>query len=107
MNDKRKDDKVKGLPKKNEDAIAADAFIEAGEVESAGQILKERQSSTDQLGILRSGAMRAVNNLTAMAITFARAGDHEAAVDLLEEAGDMLREIRDNYQKKLSDPAMK
>ncbi len=96
---------MKGFFKKFEDTMAAIAFAEAGEFETAKEILKEKQSSDNQIQHLRCGAVRTINNLTSMAMLFEKAGKHEIAVEILQEAENMLREIKKNYQKFLS-PAM-
>ncbi len=96
---------MKRFLKKFEDTFAAAAFAEAGEFETAKEIIREKQSLANELQYLRYGAVSTINSLASMAMVFAKAGDKEAAVELLQEAETMLQEIRENYQKKFLDPA--
>lgn len=96
---------MKGFLRKFEDTMAAVAFAEAGEFETAREIIKEKQSAPHELQYLKCGAAEAISSLTAMAITFAEAGDHEAAIELLQEE-DMLEEMKEKSRRKILKPAM-
>ncbi|MEW6602352.1 MAG: hypothetical protein AB1499_15375 [Nitrospirota bacterium] len=98
---------MKEFLKKFENAMAAAAFAEAGEDMTARQMLDGSDSSVGLTGILRTGALGVVNKLASMACTFAKAGDHEAAVELLEEADSILRDIREKYRNQLTGSASK
>ncbi len=93
---------MRGFLKKFEDAMAAAAFAEAGEFETAKEIMRESQSFAEKIQSLRCGVVITIDNLTSMAITFAEAGEHETAIELLQEAENMLEEIKRNYQKFLT-----
>ena len=97
---------MKGLLRKFEDAMAAVAFAEAGEFETAREIITEKQSAPHELQYLKCGAAEAISSLTAMAITFAEAGEHEAAIEILQEAEDMLDEMKEKYRRIIITPVM-
>jgi len=97
---------MKGLLKKFEDQMVAVAFAEAGEFETAKEILMEKQSLAEKIESLRCEVGITINDLTSMAIAFAEAGEQEEAVRILKEAENRLQEIKENHQKKFLSPAM-
>lgn len=98
---------MKRFMKKLEDSMAAVAFAEAGEFDTAREILEEGSLVTDKIQRLRNGAVITIDDLTSMAITFAEAGEHEKALEILKEAEHMLEELKENYREKISWPRKK
>ena len=97
---------MKGFFKKFEDAMAAVAFAEAGEFETAREILTENKSLNKKMKSLKHGIEITIDDLTSMAITFAEAGEHEKALEILREAEDRLDGIKKNFKKKVPAPSM-
>lgn len=97
---------MKGFLKKFEDTFAAAAFAEAGEFETAREILTENKSLNKKMKSLKHGIEITIDDLTSMAITFAEAGEHEKALEILREAEHRLDEIKKNFRKGFHAPAM-
>ncbi|NOZ67690.1 MAG: hypothetical protein GXP46_00240 [Deferribacteres bacterium] len=97
---------MKGISKRFEDAMAAAAFAEAGEFESAREIMLEDVSLAEQIKSLKREVDTTVDDLTSMAITFAEAGEQDKALEILKEAEKRLDEIKENFKKDLLTPAM-
>jgi hypothetical protein len=68
---------MKNLMKRFENIFAASAFAEAGEFETAKQIMEEVRPEKR----VRAGRLERIM----MAITFAEAGEHETAIDIMRE----------------------
>ena len=84
---------MKGLIKKIEDAMAAVAFAEAGEFETARNIMKEQPPLSESIVSLKRKFNLSIDDLTAMAITYAEAGEHEKALEILKEAEEKLKTV--------------
>ncbi len=97
---------MKGITKKFEDAMAAVAFAETGEFETARGIMLEETSLAEQLKSLKREVDTTIDDLTSLAITFAEAGEHDKAVEILKEAEKRLEEIKENFKKDVLTPAM-
>jgi hypothetical protein len=85
---------MKKFLRKFETAMAAVAFAEAGEHETAREIMKEYQLIAGKVRTLKYEVEATVDNLTAMAIAFAEAGEHEAALEILKDAENKLKKVR-------------
>lgn len=90
---------MKGLSRIFENTMTAVAFAEAGEAETARQILNEDFALGSAIAELREKVHLTVDDLISMAITFAEAGEHEKAAEILEEADERLRTIKGAHQK--------
>ncbi len=90
---------MKKLSKMFENTMAAVAFAEAGEAETARQILKEDIAVGNAIAELREKVHLTVDDLISMAITFAEAGEHDKAAEILEEAEEKLRMIKWTHQR--------
>ncbi|MEW6602351.1 MAG: tetratricopeptide repeat protein [Nitrospirota bacterium] len=91
-----------GFMKDFEDVMAAVSFAEAGEFDTAREMLGEGSPVTDKILDVRRGAVLSLDDLTSMAITFAEAGEHEKALEILTEAEQLLQRLKSNSMKKLS-----
>lgn len=74
---------MKRFMKKIENAMAAVAFAEAGEYETARSIMEE---NTDLAQSPATGRSTTIDDLISIAITFAEAGEYEKAREILIEA---------------------
>ncbi len=90
---------MKGFFRKFEDAMAAVAFAEAGEFETAGEIMREQHALSEKIVSLKREFDLSIDDLTSMAITFAEAGEHEKALEILKEAEDRLKTINRDILK--------
>jgi len=97
---------MKGFSKKFEDAMAAVAFAEAGEFETAREIMREEAPLAEKIKFLKREVDITIDDLTSMAITFAEAGEHEKAVEIMEEVEKRLDEIKNDVSKYLHASAM-
>ncbi len=97
---------MKEISRKFEDAMAAVAFAEAGEFDTAREIMTGEVSLDERIKSLKHEVDTTVDDLTSMAITFAEAGEHEKALEILKEAEKRLDEIKKNFKKDLFTPAM-
>jgi cellobiose-specific phosphotransferase system component IIA len=89
---------MKRFLKKLEGTFAAVAFAEAGEFETAKEILKEDEALTTKVKTLKDKVEVTVDNLISMAITIAEAGEVEKAKSLLKEAENSLDEVEKDLQ---------
>ncbi len=87
--------------KRLEDLFAASAFAEAGEFKTAREFLSGENMLLKKIKELQHNVNLTVEDLTSMAITFAEAGEHEKAVELLREAENIIEAFRRNYHKAL------
>jgi cellobiose-specific phosphotransferase system component IIA len=83
---------MKRLLKKIEGAMAAVAFAEAGEFETAREIMREQPDAAQSPGIADSTT---IDDLISMAITFAEAGEYEKAKEILKEAEDRFGQFKE------------
>ena len=90
---------MKRLSRILENTMAAVAFAEAGEAETARQFLNEDTGPGNAIAELREKVHLTVDDLISMAITFAEAGEHDKAAGILEEAEEKLRTIKGTHQK--------
>ncbi|MBI5049603.1 MAG: tetratricopeptide repeat protein [Nitrospirae bacterium] len=98
---REEDNMLKGLLKGLEDSMVATAFAEAGEFETAREIMREEIPLSKKIKELRRDVALTIDDLTSMAITFAEAGEHEKALKILKEAEQRLEEIKLGHQKDL------
>ncbi len=89
---------MKGLSKMFENTMAAVAFAEEGESETAIQILNQDTALGSAIIKLRDQVHLTVDDLISMAITFAEAGEHEKAAEILKEADEKLAAIKGTHQ---------
>ncbi len=97
---------MKGFYRKVEDAMAAVAFAEAGEFETARGIMREEAPLAEKIKFLKREVDITIDDLTSMAITFAEAGEHEKAVEIMEETEKRLDEIKKDVRKDIHASAM-
>lgn len=90
---------MKEISKMFENTMAAVAFAEAGETETARQLMNERDGLPGTIAKLREKVYLTVDDLTSIAITFAEAGEHEKATEILREVEERLEKIKWNHQK--------
>ncbi len=89
---------MKRFFKKLEDTMAAVAFAEEGEFDTAKEILKEEEALTTNVKMLKGKVDVTFDNLISMAITFAEAGEVEKARALLKEAENSLEKVKKDLQ---------
>ena len=82
---------MESLTEKFERIFSAVTFAEAGEFETAREILNESPSSS--LGDVLSSDTT-IDDLISTAITFAEAGEHDKALETMKEVNDKLSEIK-------------
>lgn len=87
---------MKGFLRKFEDAMTAVAFAEAGEFETAREIMNEAPALKEEIVSLQREASLTIDDLINMAITFAEAGEHEKAKEFIKEAKSRIGEIKEN-----------
>lgn len=90
---------MKKFTRKFEDAMTAVAFAEAGEFETAREIMLEGAPLDEEIKILKREVDITIDDLTSVAITFAEAGEHEKAVEILKEIETRLDEIKKNVRR--------
>lgn len=89
---------LKRILKKWEDLMAASAFAEAGEFETARGILHEEKSIFSKIKVFKEKVDLTVDDLVTMAITFAEAGEFKTAVEIMQEAENRLEEVKRSCQ---------
>ncbi len=93
---------MKRFFKKVEDAMAAVAFAEAGEFETAREIMKEQP---DLAKSPDNEDRTTIDDLIAIAITFAEAGEYEKARESLKEAQNRFGKIKEKISHGFLVPA--
>ena len=91
---------MKRLLKRFEDIMAAVAFAEEGEFETAREILREEILLSKKIKKLQNEVALTIDELTSMAIAFAETGENEKALEILKEAEDRLEEIKLSHRKR-------
>ena len=89
---------MKKLSKIFENTMAAVAFAEENETETARHIMKGEDGLNGAISDLREKVHTTVDDLISVAITFAEAGEHNKAVEILGEAEERLKKIKLNHQ---------
>lgn len=91
---------MKRLLKRFEDTMAAVAFAEEGEFETAREILLyEEKPLPEEIEELKHKVDLTVSDLTSMAITFAEAGEFKIAVEILKETEENVERVKKIYQR--------
>lgn len=90
---------MKRLLKMFEDTMAAVAFAEEGEFETARKILHEEKPLPEEIEELKHKVDLTVSDLTSMAITFAEAGEFKIAVEILKETEENVERVKKIYQR--------
>lgn len=83
------------------DIFAAVSFAEEGEFETAREFLAGENILFNKIKELQHKVDLTVDDLISMAITFAEAGEHEKAVEILMEAENKLENVKREFQKGL------
>jgi|Deesub1362A_J573_1020465.scaffolds.fasta_scaffold00670_15 thioredoxin-like negative regulator of GroEL len=84
-----------------EDSMSAVAFAEAGEFDTAVEMVKEEKALFKKIWQLKQDLSLTIEDLTSMAITFAEAGEFEKAEMIMKEIGEKLAEIKWSKQREL------
>jgi hypothetical protein len=84
-----------------EDSMSAVAFAEAGEFETAVDIMREGKPLFKKIKQLKQNVSLTIEELTSMAIIFAEAGEFEKAEMIMREVGEKLAEIKWNKEREL------
>ncbi|MBI4824974.1 MAG: hypothetical protein HY807_00935 [Nitrospirae bacterium] len=90
---------MKGISKKFEQIFSAAAFAEEGEFETAREISRGGQTLAGKIKTLKSEVELSVDNLVAMAVTFAEAGEHDKALEIMKEAEEKLAGLNQELQR--------
>ena len=93
---------MRGFFKKFENLMAAVAFAEEGEHETAREIQNGGKTLASKIRTFKNEADVTVDDLMSIAITFAEAGEHDKAVEILSEAENRLRGVKDDLHRELT-----
>ena len=93
---------MKKLGAKLEKMFSAIAFAEAGEFETARELMKEEPALTQKVVLLKKEVEVSIANMTMMAVTYAEAGEHGIAVEIMSEAETKLKVLKDELHKDLA-----
>jgi hypothetical protein len=92
---------MKKFIQKIENSFSAVAFAEAGEFETAREMLNDNPIITGNVKKLKNDVDVTIDNLTSMAIAFAEDGESEIAREILQEIESRLKTAKDDLKGRL------
>lgn len=91
-----------GMLKRLENIYAAAAFAEAGEFDTAREIMQTGLPLVVKLQALKQKVGLTVDELTSMAIALAEAGESDAAIEIMQEIEKRLEDVKMGCKKTIS-----